>query len=249
MVIAVNALAADEEATDDPTSVNTASISPADDAAVFAFIQTHTWTTSTDPAIPTLVGGGMTTWTQIATVIGDTTAASRVRLTVFRALQATPGTAVATIGNLGSNADGRAWSIFECTGVDTSGTNGSGAVVQVVTDFSNANHNGADTFAGTVANFGDAVNNMTVAGWALKSVTATGAAGAGLTLIHEQSLTDNLDHLTITEYELGENKVPGITWSGSDTIAGGLASVLIEVKVAPAVGNTRRYTLTTLGVG
>jgi hypothetical protein len=72
----------------------------------------------------------MTSWTQVASVDYDPISGSLGRLTVFRAMSPSPGSGPLTIKFIGSvsNVD---WIVSQWTGVDQSGTNGSGAIGQI----------------------------------------------------------------------------------------------------------------------
>jgi hypothetical protein len=111
----------------DATSYVTASITPTANALVLAFVH---GTDLTGSAQPTLSGNGLT-WVAITTVQFNTIAAPEGRLTVFRAMGAAPSAGAVTIAFGAVEQNGCSWSIVQATGdVDTSGTNGSGAIVQ-----------------------------------------------------------------------------------------------------------------------
>lgn len=108
------------------TSFATASITPGANRLVLATVLNVRLAGS--PTVPTASGNSLT-WVQVDTVLFDTIAAPIIRLTTFRAL-GTPTTGAITFDFGGVTQDDCAWTVSECTGVDTSGTNGSGAVVQ-----------------------------------------------------------------------------------------------------------------------
>lgn len=108
----------------DATSASTASISPTSNALVLAWV--FTGRAAGTPPAPTLSGNGLT-WVQVATILD---ASSELRLTLFRAMGASPSAGAVTIDCGATTIVAWLWSIVEFTGVDTSGTNGSGAVVQ-----------------------------------------------------------------------------------------------------------------------
>lgn len=112
------------------TVFNTASVAPgANELALIAVVSSHTST----PSLPTLAGGGMTTWTQVSsTTFG--TGSNFGRLTIFRALQASPGAPAAITITHPSSVGACAWSVDKFQGVKTSGTNGADALREVKSD-------------------------------------------------------------------------------------------------------------------
>jgi len=106
------------------SSYTTASISPSANKLVIVTVETRL-TGATAPT-PTVSGAGGT-WTQIAT---NASADGGRRITMLRDLSASPGSGVLTISYGGTNVDSNAWSVDQFTGTDTSGTHGSGAIVQ-----------------------------------------------------------------------------------------------------------------------
>src|SRR3990167_10243532 len=100
-----------------------------------------------------LSGGGVTTWTQFATVAHGTSTNQR-KVWLFRAYQASYGSAAA-VTITATGATSTAWIVFDIAGTDTSGTNGSGAIVQTPTNTGTTE----TTSTVTMASFGDAPNN------------------------------------------------------------------------------------------
>ncbi|HJS42182.1 MAG TPA: PKD domain-containing protein, partial [Gemmatimonadales bacterium] len=80
------------------------------------------------PPVPTLSGGGMTTWEMVSTVTFDGGTPLR-RLTIFRAMSAQPGNGPLTITS-SLTLSNMQWIVSQWDGVDVSGVNGAGAVVQ-----------------------------------------------------------------------------------------------------------------------
>ena len=149
--VAMTLLAGSSSSTD-ATTYTTASISPSSRKLILAVIMT---TKATLPDVPTLAGCGLT-WVQVATALFNNIATPLNRITVFRAMSTgatpTPGTLVFSFG--GATQTGGNWSVSEFDHVDLTGTNGSGAVVQSVTN----NANAATSLTVTLAAFGNAAN-------------------------------------------------------------------------------------------
>jgi hypothetical protein len=124
MAIGITTLTSGQDTTDG-TSVTTASIAPAGNALILAWIVGDK--NAASPAIPTCSGGGMTTWDKITEQLYD---GSTIYLTLFRALQASPGSGTVTFDFGGVTHATFGWGIVEVTGLVTTGTNGSGAIQQ-----------------------------------------------------------------------------------------------------------------------
>lgn len=115
--------------TSNTTGYTTASVTPVADRLYTAFV-VSTRGSSTDPDVPTMTHAGGLTWVQIDTQLLPLSGTIRQRVTMFRAMKSSglsAGTCTITHANAGT---GCAWSILEWDGVDTSGTDGSGAIVQ-----------------------------------------------------------------------------------------------------------------------
>lgn len=137
----------------DATSYATASVSPT--ANLLELLAVHNGDAATPPPTPTVTGCNLT-WVQVATVLfGDDLAVHR-RLTLFRAMGASPTTGALTIDFAGATEAGCAWSLDEFTNADTSGTNGSGAIVQSPTNKSATS--GVSSLTVTLSTYGDATN-------------------------------------------------------------------------------------------
>jgi hypothetical protein len=87
---------------------------------------------TTDPVQPTVTGCGLT-WVAINSIVHDTTSSSRRRVTLFRAMGSSPTAGVLTIDFASQAQTNFGWIIDVANGIDTSGTNGSGAIIQSAT--------------------------------------------------------------------------------------------------------------------
>lgn len=108
------------------TTAVTASVAPTANAVVYVAVMSAF---ASGPAAPTVSGNGLT-YVQVATQAFHTGSARR--LTVFRALGASPSAGAITADWGATSQTSFIWSVVECTDVNTSGTNGSGATVQSV---------------------------------------------------------------------------------------------------------------------
>lgn len=198
-------------ATADPHT--TASITPTANALVLAFIRVG------DDAITvsSITGNGLT-WVEVVTAVE----VGGNRISVYRAMGATPSAGAVTI-DLSASAIA-AWSIVEFTGVDTSGTNGSGAVVQSAT----AVNTSANSLTVTLAAFGDA-NNATTGGFYYASGTVrTMSVGTGFTVLG--NVSTNAVGGIISEWKTANDTSVDASIDGTATYMMGAA---VEVKAGP----------------
>jgi hypothetical protein len=216
--------------TTDATSFTTGSVTPtADRLQLLAVVNTK----SSTATLPTVSGDGLT-WVQVATCTYDSSTAKR--LTLFRALGASPSTGSLTIDFGGTTQTGIGWSWVEVSGTDTSGTNGSGAIVQAVcgTEATTA------TPSVTLSAFGNAAN-ATYGAFGI-GTNPTCTAGTGFTKAGSFSHTTPASAIC-SEYQTANDTSVDLTWSASNTGLG----IGVEIKDATATGGTKRQML--LGVG
>lgn len=208
----------------------TASISPAPHALITIAVRSRR---SSGPLTPTITGGGMAAWAQVATVDYDPVTAPLARLVVFRAMSAAPGSGPISItfANSVSNAE---WVVSQWTGVDQSGNNGAGAIGQTAS----ARGNAVTGLGSTLAPFGNASN---VALGLLGAATNGPAAspGAGLTEIAEPSSGES----TLLEAVWGVNR-NAVTASLSKSANAGLLAV--ELRTGASGGQTVSAALSTV---
>lgn len=125
--------------TTDGTSILTASKTPTANALQLMWVTSHNASSLTGP--PTVTGNGLT-WVEVDNIIFTTTTR---RLTLLRAMGAAPTTGQATISFGADTQTAFVWSWLEFTGVDNSGTNGSGAIVQSKKSATTANTTATNT--------------------------------------------------------------------------------------------------------
>ena len=109
----------------DAMTYDTASITPTAGALVLVYVGNIE--SGVTPDTPTVAGNSLT-YAQVATVF-QVDGADYIRTTVFRAM-GTATTGLATITFANTTQLTASWSVAECTGIDTGGTNGSAAIVQ-----------------------------------------------------------------------------------------------------------------------
>ena len=197
----------------------TASIAPAANALVTVAVLGRS---GSGPFTPTIAGGGMTTWTQVASVDFNTTTTPLSRLVVFRAMSGAPGSGAITITYSSSQSNAQ-WLVMQWTGVDQTGTNGSGAIGQTGA----AQGNAVTTLSVPLAAFANA-NNV---GLGLAAAAGTVTPGSGFTELGEGTSGESM----VVEGEWGLNKnAIGASWASSNA---GLLGLEIKSGTAstPAV--------------
>lgn len=203
----------------DATLFTSAVVAPASGSLVLAAYEAEHGSLAI--ASPAVAGLGLT-WVEIASVSHDVSG-SNYRVGIFRAMgTVTPGTITFDYGAF--TCAGQSWSIIEVTGMDTSGTNGSGAIVQFVTGDSGT---GATSLTITLAAFGSANN---YAFGAFNHETSENMpGGSGFTVLDAQN------HATPASSLLTEYKANSTTVDTGTVTASQIGGVAIEVKAASPV--------------
>jgi hypothetical protein len=192
----------------------TASIAPGANRLVLLWVNDRGTGT---PTVSSVVGNGLN-WVQVNTV----TFGSNGRLTLYRAMGAAPTAGTVTISF--SAAINRAcWSIVEYDGVNTSGTDGSGAVVQSVTGTA-----ASTSLTVTLAAFANA-NNVATGGFST-IINSTYTAGTGFGIYGSAVQATNLS--IATEGLPTNDTTVDISVAASTTIAGIAVEVRKEVTCA-----------------
>ena len=129
------------------SSYTTASIAPGANRLILAAVSQQG---NAGDATVTLSGNGLT-WVQVANVVSVT---GTRQFTLFRTIGSSPSSGVVTITCSATNIV--MWSISEFNGIDISGTNGSGALVQSATRDNEGNADTSTTI--TLGAFSNAAN-------------------------------------------------------------------------------------------
>lgn len=204
----------------DATSYTTASIAPTANRLILAWV----WAIGADaPPEPTLTGNGLT-WVSVATTV-----VGARRLTLFRAMGASPSSGAVTIDFAGDTQTGCIWSIAEFSGVNTSGSNGANAIVQAVADNTASN---VTSFTVTLATF-ESPNNATAGGFGIPLNTAgLPDPGSGFSEIGQRNQSSpNLAF--VSEFRNDNDTSVDATWGASTVPAAGIA---VELRRANANG-------------
>ena len=218
----------------DATSYNTSSITPSSNNLVLI---TVTNVKSSTPDTPTVSGNGLT-WVQIDTHVIDSLGTQR-RQTLFRSMGSAPTTGAITIDFGGNTQTACTAVVDQFSGIDTSGTNGSGAIVQSVKTTQDNTGNTTSCTA-TLAAF-SSTNNATYGAFGSSGVTGL-AAGTGFTLLASASSTTPTSSAN-TEWKSTNDTTVDFTFDNND----GLGVIAVEIKAA--ITGVVVKTLAALGVG
>jgi hypothetical protein len=151
-------------------------------------------------------------------------------LTLFRSMGASPTntTGVADFG--ATSQDGCIVSVAQFTGVDTSGTHGSGAIVQSAI----AQAGSGTALLVTLAVFANG-SNATYGGFGVKTNTA-GTQGADWTLLHNDTYATPNSSI-VTQWVLGADATADAT-AGTSAEWGGIA---VEIAISPAFPSQAKF--------
>lgn len=203
----------------DANSYNTASISPTANSLILAAVTNFK---SGTPDTPALSGNGLT-WVQIGSPVNYDNAGTQQSLSLFRAMGASPSTGAVTIGYSGVTQLGTSWVISQFSGVDTSGTNGSGAIVQSGTATVPAA--GGTTITVNLAAFGSTDN----VGFGAFGLSGTGpfTVGSGFTSLGTTANTAPAS-ASMAEWKLNDNSVDATIGASGPQ----LGAIAVEIKAA-----------------
>jgi Big-like domain-containing protein len=215
----------------------TASISPAPNALITLAVLGHRGPGA--PLSPTVTGGGMANWAEVATVTFDTLGLPQKRLTIYRALSPSPGSGPLTItfANTVSNA---LWIVSQWDGVDLTGANGAGAIVQT----GSARADAGTGLTVALAPFTHA-NNVAYGVFGVKKNVLAVTPGSGFTEIDEQPSGESTTSDLQAEWATNDNTIDA-SWPGSKSGALGVeikaantgsAEPVVSVDVTPGSAN------------
>ena len=221
------------------SSQATASITPTASKLVLLTVSIRNGN-SINPTAPTVSGNGLT-WVQIGNCNFDATSTSRRTIYVFRAMGVAPSAGAVTV-TFGEAETDIGWVIDQISNVSTSGTNGSGAVVQSVVATPAVSSPLSITLAG-LSNTGNATYGaMGTDGG------ATPAAGTGYTILATGEVA-GIETAT-TEFKAAGSTVVDMTWA-TGTGFGGVAMELAAASAAVTSvnGNSGVVVLTKADIG
>lgn len=203
----------------DGTSYATASVTPTSNALVLLSVTLRR--SAGTPTTPTVSGCGLT-WVEV--VSQASSGGANRKISIFRAMGSSPSSGAITITCSETQTEA-SWSVDQFTGTDTSGTNGSGAIVQ--SGSSNDGGVAATSCTLTLSAFGSTANMA----YGAKTTTANVATtpGSGFTELSDVQTSESGTGFQ-TQYKVNDNTIDW-SWTGSNSwfCAG------CEVKEAVAV--------------
>ena len=180
-------------------------------------------TTAVSPA-PTVTGGGMAGWALVATVAFDGVGTPHKRLSVFRALSPSPGSGTVKITFAGVQANCQ-WIVSQWQGVETGGTNGSGAIAQA----GSARGDNVSGLTVALGAFADP-NDVAYGVFGVRNSAASITPGAGFTEIAKPASGETPPSALEAERSAGDNTIDA-RWT---KLNGGALGIEIRAA-APAV--------------
>ncbi|HYT70967.1 MAG TPA: galactose oxidase-like domain-containing protein [Gemmatimonadales bacterium] len=202
---------------------STTPISPAANALITVAVMAHS---SRAAPSPTLSGGGMSAWTEVATITFDAGDRPHKRLTIFRAMSPTPGSGALTIKFTKSQSHCE-WIVSQWEGVDISGVNGAGAIGQTGSTRADA----VNGLAVTLGSFGNAAN-VAYGVFGVASAVGVVTPGAGFTEISEQPSAESPRSDLEAERATNDNTIDA-SWA----TALNAAALGVEIKAARTVAS------------
>lgn len=207
------------------TNYTTASVTPTADALVLlATVATRNSTVCSDNDIVTVTGNGLT-WVNVNRQCLSSAVSPVQTVELWRTMGAAPSTGAITFDFSATTQLNAAWAIIECTGTDTTGTNGSGAIVQNAINLIEP----GTSLTMTLGAFGGA-GNATLGAFGLATNQAV-TPGSGFTELAEQQNTEG----TTLQVQWRNDNDTSVDASFSSIDAGGIA---IEIKAAATVTDT-----------
>lgn len=208
--------------TDNQATYATGSITPTANNLVLAWYQMDATSAQSGTDTPTAAGNSLT-YVQVDTKVWQATSLSS--LTLFRAMGASPTAGAITFtnpNNTGNNTTGAIWEVVQCSGTDTTGTNGSGAIAQEVNAKSASNGTTATVTLGPFAN----PYNATAGG-------LVHALNASATAIVLTAFSAGSGHATPVMHLDGEWKADNQTVVSMTIGSTAWAGIAVEIKSAP----------------
>lgn len=216
------------------TSFSTASISPSSNALVLISFAIRNNST-TNPTVTSVTGNGLT-WELVNSSNYDDNSASRRTLFVYRAMGASPTSGAVTIAT-GETETDVVWSVEEIIGVDTSGTNGAGAVVQSGNNRINTTDPAASSLTVTLSAF-SSTRNVAFGAFAESGSGAGMSVGTGFTQLAYVDPTPSTNIALLTERKNSNDNTVDMIMGGSFSGEGGVGLEIKSATLIDAVSGT-----------
>ncbi len=211
--------------TSNATNYTTASVTPTANALVLlATVATRNSTVCSDNDVTGVTGNGLT-WANIDRQCFSSAGTPVQTVEIWRTMGASPSTGAINFDFSATTQLNASWAVIECTGVDTGGTNGSGAIVQSAKNLIEP----GTSLTVNLAAFGSA-NNATIGAFGNATNQAV-TPGSSFTELAEQQ---NSEGQTLQVQWRNDNDTSvDASWSSID--AGGVA---VEIKAAATSADT-----------
>lgn len=224
------------------TTYTTASVTPtANRLQLLAVANAWSGSARTPGAITSVTGNGLT-WVYVGSAgVGFSSGSTYLgQISLYRAMGASPTTGAITI-TLPASGASCAWSLVEVDGVDTTGTSGSGAVVQSA---SNQNNTTGSTLTVTLGSAFGSASNGTYACFSAGDgggVARTFTPEAGWTETHDTGVAFSY----VTSMWRADNDTTASTTASSTATS--LGGIVIEIKAAGTGVSTSVTSVTGTG--
>lgn len=210
--------------TSNATSYGTASVSPGADTLLLLLVSNvrNGDTTCANADVHNVAGNGLT-WVEVHQICFSSAAVPNHALAVFRSMGSSPSSGAVTWDHGGNTQNNSAWAVLECTGVDTTGTDGSGAVVQAVETSDTA----VTSLTVSLAAFGSA-DNATLSVFSVSDNIAI--THEGTELFETQVSDGGIDQTLQAQFLAGNDTSPSASFASIDA-----AGIALEIKAAANV--------------
>lgn len=211
------------------TNYTTASVTPAANKLILLITaqSRNTATACTSNDISSVTGNSLT-WVAVNKQCFSDAGAPTYTVEIWRTMGASPSTGTINFDVSASTQINAAWAVVECSGTDTSGTNGSGAIVQSAINLVEP----GTSLTVTLGAFGSA-NNATLGAFGIADNIAI-TPGSGFTELVEELVSDGGNDLGLqVQWRNDNDTTVDASWSSID--AGGVA---IEIKAAATAADT-----------
>lgn len=207
--------------TTDGSSYATASVTLTANRLVLLFLGVGDAAAGGADEAPSSVTSTGATWVQIAF---DQRGTSSQAHAVFRTMVASNQTGAITV-NFTNPQDALTWHVVEVDGIDPAGTNGSGAIAEVVT--------GEGTSSGSIALTGVSAGNSSIGGVQMNSSTPANFTGfgAGFTQVGTTQGVGSPSISSAVGFSSGGTASMGVTFAGAQNWSG----TVVELVLAPVV--------------
>jgi parallel beta-helix repeat protein len=187
-------------------------------------------------AAPAIAGTLAATWVEVASVHYNTETDNRNKLWVFRTMVGSDQTGTVTITPSGGQTWLNAcWSLTQFDDVETSGTNGSGAVVQSATRSTEGVSPGPTSIQVALGGIAHNTNRVFLAAATRRANAEDLVPEASLTELTDDEVASEVHRMAVAYTVTTPDITPTYSWSTSDDDAGAVA---IEIRASGTITPT-----------